>query len=85
MPRVAPPLRYGLPTGARTFEGDPVGREDHLLGDGFGSGVVVDVLEQTAEATLQRRFGACQKETTAFWEYSLCRGARTTQRTHHTP
>lgn len=67
MPRVAPRHRNGLPDDARTFEGDPVSREDHLLGDGFGPGVVVDVLEHATEPALQHRAGGSEEETTASW------------------
>lgn len=67
VPRVAPWHWNRLPTDARTFEGDAVSREDHLLGDGFGPGVVVDVLEHTTEPALQHRADGYEEETTASW------------------
>lgn len=44
-----------LPADAHTFQRDPVGGEDHLLRDGFGPGVVVDILEHTSEPPRQHR------------------------------
>lgn len=63
----APQPRNHLPTDVCTFEGGPIGREDHLLSDGLGPGVVVDILEQTSEPLLQHRIGIYQEEMTASW------------------
>lgn len=57
---------------SHTFQGASVGREDHLLCDRFGSGVVVDVLRQKQTHWQCVRVGKCMGR---FTHPGLCLGS----------